>query len=131
VRLACLGALRASRRIDRLNAEFRREGAAEMPTRFGLHVGEAVVGNVGSADRINYTALGHAVNLASRLEGLNRDFGTTILVSEAVVEQAGPDFSFRPVGETVPRGASRPIRLYELAGAWIDGEPEVAPQDLT
>ena len=128
VRLACLGALRASRRIDRLNAELRAEGAAEMPTRFGLHVGEAVVGNIGSADRINYTALGHAVNLASRLEGLNREFGTTILVSEAVVEAAGPGFVFRPVGSTVPRGASRPIKLYELVGAWIEGEPALAPQ---
>ena len=127
VRLACLGVLRAARRIDRLNAELRREGAAEMPTRFGLHVGEAVVGNVGSADRMNYTALGHAVNLASRLEGLNREFGTTILVSEAVAEAAGPDFVFRPVGETVPRGASRPVKLYELMGAWIDDEPDLAP----
>lgn len=130
VRLACLGALRASRRIDRLNAEFRRENAAEMPTRFALHVGEAVVGNVGSADRINYTALGHAVNLASRLEGLNRDFGTTIMVSEAVVQQAGSDFTFRLIGKTVPRGASQPIQLYELAGAWTEDEPELAPQGL-
>jgi adenylate cyclase len=129
VRLACLGVLRAARRIERLNAEFRAEGAAEMPTRFGLHVGEAVVGNVGTADRMNYTALGHAVNLASRLEGLNREFGTTILVSEAVVEAAGDDFAFRRVGETVPRGASRPVKLYELTGAWIDDEPELAPPE--
>ena len=129
VRLACLGVLRAQRRIERMNAEFRKEGAAEMPTRFGLHVGEAVVGNVGTADRMNYTALGHAVNLASRLEGLNREFGTTILVSEAVVEAAGEDFAFRLVGETVPRGASRPVKLYELMGAWIDEEPELSPPE--
>jgi adenylate cyclase len=127
VRLACLGVLRAARRIDRLNAEFRAEGAAEMPTRFGLHVGEAVVGNVGTADRMNYTALGHAVNLASRLEGLNREFGTHILVSEAVVKAAGPEFVFRQVGETVPRGASRPVKLYELMGAHIADEPDLAP----
>ena len=131
VRLACLGVLRAARRIDCLNAEFEAEGAAQMPTRFGLHVGEAVVGNVGTADRMNYTALGHAVNLASRLEGLNRDFGTTILVSEAVAETAGPDFVFRPVGETVPRGASRPIKLYELMGAFVEDEPELAPSGET
>ncbi|WP_166652545.1 adenylate/guanylate cyclase domain-containing protein [Enterovirga rhinocerotis] len=127
VRLACIGVLRAARRIDRLNAAFVAEGAPTMVTRFGLHAGEAVVGNVGTVDRMNYTALGHTVNLASRLEGLNRQFGTTILVSEAVVAAAGEGFVFRPVGETVPRGATRPMTLYELVGADIEGEPDLAP----
>ena len=89
VAMACLGALRASRRLDKLNAEFLREGGGEMRTRFGVHTGDAVVGNVGSVDRINYTALGHTVNMASRFEKLNKRYGTTILVSEDVRSAAG------------------------------------------
>lgn len=126
VRLACLGALRAARRVEELNAEFVARGEAPMPTRFGLHTGEAVVGNVGTVDRMNYTALGHTVNLASRLEGLNRQFGTTILASEAVVAAAGAGFDFRHVGETVPRGATRPVKLYALVGATVADEPGLA-----
>ena len=77
VSCACLGALRAARRLDRLNAEFIAEGGLPMPTRFGLHTGEAIVGNVGSVDRINYTTLGHTVNLASRIEKLSKRYGTS------------------------------------------------------
>ncbi|OWJ59844.1 hypothetical protein BWR60_32035 [Inquilinus limosus] len=115
-RLACLGALRAAARIDRLNAEFEAEGRGAMPTRFGLHTGEAVVGNVGSVDRMNYTALGHTVNVAARLEALNKIHGTTILVSEAVRQAAGEGFEFRFVGNEVPRGAREPVAVYALVG---------------
>ena len=63
-----------------LNKNFRSEGWPPYETRFGLHVGDAVVGNVGSCDRMNYTALGATVNLAARLEGLNKNYGTRVLV---------------------------------------------------
>ncbi|MGF6229964.1 adenylate cyclase [Inquilinus ginsengisoli] len=116
VRRACRGALGAAARIDRLNAEFEAEGRRAMPTRFGLHTGEAVVGNVGSVDRMNYTALGHTVNVAARLEVLNKIHGTTILVSEAVRQEAGEGFEFRFVGNEVPRGAREPVPIYSLVG---------------
>lgn len=116
VRRGCFGALRAAARIDRLNAEFEAEGRRAMPTRFGLHTGEAVVGNVGSVDRMNYTALGHTVNVAARLEALNKIHGTTILASEAVRQEAGEDFEFRFVGNVVPRGAREPVPIYTLVG---------------
>lgn len=125
--LACLGALRAARRLDRLNAEFVAEGGSPMPTRFGLHTGEAVVGNVGSIDRVNYTALGHTVNMASRFEKLNKRYGTTILVSEDVRTAAADEFVFRFVDETTPDGAHHPITLYELLGTVLTDEPELAP----
>lgn len=123
VRLACLGALRAAARIDRLNAEFEAEGRLPMATRFGLHTGEAVVGNVGSVDRMNYTALGHTVNVAARLEALNKIHGTSILVSEAVRQEAGEGFEFRFVGNEVPRGAREPVPIYSLVGLRQGAEP--------
>ncbi|MFE0757704.1 adenylate/guanylate cyclase domain-containing protein [Inquilinus sp. NPDC058860] len=126
VRLACLGALRAAARVDRLNAEFEAEGRIPMPTRFGLHTGEAVVGNVGSVDRMNYTALGHTVNVAARLEALNKIHGTTILVSEAVRQGVGEEFEFRFVGNEVPRGAREPVPIYSLVG--LREETERRPQ---
>lgn len=127
VALACLGALRAARCLDRLNAEFVAEGGVPMRTRFGVHTGEAVVGNVGSVDRINYTALGHTVNMASRFEKLNKRYGTTILVSDDVREAAGEEFIFRFVDRAVPEGAHMDIALYELIGADIPDEPELQP----
>ena len=84
--------LRQGRPAKSSNAEFEAEGLKPFITRFGIHVGEAVVGNVGSTERMNYTALGNTVNLAARLEGLNKETGTTILVSEEVYRRVGELF---------------------------------------
>ncbi|QFU15592.1 adenylate/guanylate cyclase domain-containing protein [Microvirga thermotolerans] len=126
VALACLGALRAARRLDRLNADFVAEGGTPMRTRFGLHTGDAVVGNVGSIDRMNYTALGHTVNMASRFEKLNKRYGTTVLASGAVRAAAGDGFLFRFVDRAVPEGAHAAMEVYELLGADLPEEPELA-----
>lgn len=94
-------------------------GGADGPalsTRMGLHTGTAMVGNVGSSDRMQYTALGGMVNLASRVEGLNKQFGTELLVTEAVAEAVGGRFLLRPFGPVVVVGASIPMAVYELVG---------------
>ena len=85
-----------------------------MPTRFGVHTGEAVVGNVGSSDRMSFTALGAIVNLAARLEPLNKHFGTTVLVSDAVAAQARQQFCLRTAGLVRPKGVAAPLRVHEL-----------------
>ncbi len=114
VELACRAALDVASAIARLNARRTADGLPPFQTRFGLHVGEAVVGNVGSVERMNYTALGQTVNLAARLEGLNKQLGTQILISEAMLEGAPADALVRPVDMVRPKGASQPVRVYEL-----------------
>lgn len=97
-----------------LNRAFALEGWPSYETRFGLHVGEALVGNIGSADRMNFTALGATVNLASRLEGLNKNYGTSVLVSEAVRNLATTSFVFRCVDRIRPRGFGESFSIFEL-----------------
>jgi adenylate cyclase len=73
-----------------------------------------VVGNVGSSDRMNYTALGATINLAARLEGLNKNYGTRVLVSATVRERAGNRFVFRCVDEIKPKGFAEAVKIFEL-----------------
>ncbi|MCK6454383.1 MAG: adenylate/guanylate cyclase domain-containing protein [Alphaproteobacteria bacterium] len=111
---ACAAALACRKRIAELNREFAAEGWPAFRTRFGLHLGEAIVGNVGSSERMSYTAMGSSVNIAARLEQLNKEYGTEILVSEALRARVGERFAFRRVGDVVPKGLSHPIGVFEL-----------------
>jgi adenylate cyclase len=127
VEQACLAALRVSRASEELNRKRETAGLPLLRTRVGLHTGAAVVGNVGAADRMDYTALGASVNLASRLEGLNKFYGTRILTSQAVRDRARKDFLFRSVDVVVPKGAAAPLAVFELVGSMpASPYPEVA-----
>ena len=110
----CAAVLACTRRNAALNKEFEKDGWPPYHTRFGLHVGDAIVGNVGSADRMNYTALGATINLAARLEGLNKNYGTSILVSDALKQRAEPAFVFRSVDRIKPKGFAEAFTIYEL-----------------
>ena len=117
VERACRAALAGKLASEKLNSQFETEGLKPFFTRFGIHVGEAVVGNLGSTERMNYTALGNTVNLASRLEGLNKQFGTAILVSEDVYLRVQHLFQFRALESVVAKGMTRETRIFELVGA--------------
>jgi adenylate cyclase len=117
VERACRAALSAKAGSDALNAQFETEGRPPFTVRLGIHSGEAVVGNVGAAERMNYTALGNSVNLAARLEGLNKEYGTTILVSEAVRERAEHCFRFKAIASVIAKGMTTETRVYELVEA--------------
>ncbi len=117
VERACRAALAGRLASEKLNSQFETEGLKPFFTRFGIHVGEAVVGNLGSTERMNYTALGNTVNLAARLEGLNKQFGTSILVSEGVYLRAQHCFQFRAFEAVVAKGMTKETRIFELVGA--------------
>ena len=123
---ACRGVLACRAASERLNADLAANNWPVMPTRFGLHTGPAVVGNVGSLERMQYTALGANVNLASRLEGLNKRYGTEILVTGAIESAVRDRFLFRPLEKVIPVGTSIPIDLFELIGATEPDHPHQA-----
>jgi adenylate cyclase len=113
---ACHCALELLAEINVFNSRSVLEGRPELVTRIGLHTGPAVVGSVGARDRLQYTAMGDTVNVASRLEGMNKLFGTTILVSDAIVRQAEKVFDFRNLGHARAKGRDEEINLSELIG---------------
>jgi adenylate cyclase len=116
--------LACSDRLDELNAGWERSGRPALPTRFGLNCGPAMVGNVGSRSRLSYTAVGDSMNLAARLEGLNKFYGTRILAAEPLPEQAGDAFVWRRVDRVSPKGKTEAVELFELLGRTGEVPPE-------
>ena len=112
----CRCALALRDAVDAFNARNREAGLPELVTRYGLHTGVAVVGDIGAQSRRQYTAMGDTVNVASRLEGLNKEFGTSILVSAAIKERADSAFQLRPLGLVRAKGRVAEIEIFELVG---------------
>jgi len=127
---ACCGALRAARRMRELNAEWSAQGRPPLRARIGLHCADVLVGNVGSSARLSYTVMGDGVNVASRLEGINKTFGTTICVSDSVVDAVGPEIVTRPIRKVQVKGRKNEFMIYELLGIRTSDDPELrAPDD--
>jgi adenylate cyclase len=115
-RKACLAALRCREAGRALSKSPDWQNLPPFETRFGLHQDEAMVGHFGAPDRMNYTAIGDGINLASRLEGLNKQYGTTILASDRIVEDVRGHFDFRLLDLVAVKGKTGAIKIYELLG---------------
>ncbi|MEM7403807.1 MAG: adenylate/guanylate cyclase domain-containing protein [Pseudomonadota bacterium] len=109
-------ALRAALDIQRLVAETRFAGGIELGTRIGINTGEAVCGTVGSDSRLGFTVHGDEVNLAARLEQMNKELGTRILVAESTVAAIRHRFEFTQVGELPVRGREARVIVYRVTG---------------
>ena len=111
---ACRAALESQRCLARLNDQLERDHGLRLGMRIGVNTGEMIVGNVGSAKKRNYTVLGDAVNLASRLEGANKEFGTTILLGPLTAARVADAMLTRPVGHIRVKGKEQAVTVHEL-----------------
>jgi adenylate cyclase len=123
---ACRTALRQQAALAELNQRFQEMGLPPLAMRIGLHTGEAVVGNLGSEKRFDYTAIGDTVNLASRLEGLNKFYGTYIMVSETTMTECGDDVLFREIDRVAVKGKETAVAVYQPLGL----KEGLTPEDM-
>lgn len=111
---ACLAAVNFQSKLAELNTKWEQQGKPTLPSRIGINTGEAIVGNLGSSTRINYTAIGDTINLASRLENINNVYGTSILVTESVYNIVKDRFVFRIIDCIAVVGKHESHFIYEL-----------------
>ncbi|MDF1590432.1 MAG: adenylate/guanylate cyclase domain-containing protein [Desulfobacterales bacterium] len=113
---ACAASIEMQKKLAKLRAKWKAEGKSELMMRIGLCSGAAVVGNMGSKNRMDYTMMGDTVNTAARLEGVNKVYGTYTLVSDTTCHAAGQNFIFREIDKINVVGKKEPITIYQLLG---------------
>jgi adenylate cyclase len=114
--VACQAILDCTVALQELFASPKWQKLPPFETRFGLHKDRVMVGNFGAPDRFNYTVIGNGANIAARLESLNKQYGTSMLVSEDIFEAAKEQFSFRLLDLVAVKGKTEGIKVYELLG---------------
>ena len=111
---ACVTSLEMEKRLKELQVKWTKQGVPPLEIGIGLNTGHAVVGNMGSYDRFDYTAMGDTVNLGSRLEGINKPYGTRIIISETTKAKLSKAFLVRKLDRVRVKGKKEPITIYEL-----------------
>jgi adenylate cyclase len=107
-----------------LRPQFAARGWEPLDMGIGINTGSMIVGNLGSRDRLAYTAVGDAVNVASRLEGLSKEYGVRIVIGEATRQAAGDAFEYRSLDLVAVKGRAAPVQVYELVARAGDLSPE-------
>lgn len=113
-RNACFAALDMQESLSQLRIKWELEKRPQLEARIGMHIGPFIVGNIGGEERFNYTVIGDSVNLASRLEGANKLYGTEIIISEDVFEIVKDDIIVRELDFVQVKGKQQPVRIYEV-----------------
>ena len=111
---AAQAALEMLERLEQLNAKWKSEGRKQLAIGIGLNTGEVIFGNVGAGKKIEFTVIGDAVNLAARLESLNKEYSTTVIISEFTLAKLGPIAVVRPLGGVKVKGKTVETQIYEL-----------------
>jgi adenylate cyclase len=118
---ACLAALDMQRTLIDLRKKWSAESRPAFEARIGLNSGPMIAGNIGGKNRFDYTVIGDSVNLASRLEGANKMYGTKIMIGEETYEKAKEKIIARELDFLRVKGKTRPVRVYELLARRSDG----------
>jgi adenylate cyclase len=126
---ACVAAIKSQRRMQALNAQLAAEGKPPLYVRIGIHSDAVLVGNIGSVERLSYTVMGDGVNIASRLEGVNKEYGTQICVSHSVFKEAGERLWLRPIDQITVKGRKGELIIYEALGT-RDGSEETQASEI-
>jgi adenylate cyclase len=116
-RRAVVAALRMKALLGKINGERSVAGKPPIAIGIGIHSDEVIVGNIGSRRRLEYTVVGDGVNVSSRLQGLNKEYGTTILVSETTFDALKEEFEFREMPQAKLRGRTKDLKFYEVISA--------------
>jgi adenylate cyclase len=113
---ACEASLLMLDRLAELREKWKSEGRPEINIGIGLNTGPAIIGNMGSLERFDYTAMGDTINLGSRLEGLTKQYGVQAIISESTEAKISDKFVVRKLDKVAVKGKKEPIMIYELVG---------------
>lgn len=126
---SCVAALRIQRGMDTLNERWRAQELKPLNVRIGIHSDAVLVGNIGSRERMSYTVMGDGVNVAARLEGINKEFHTRICISHNVFKEAGERLCVRPIDDVIVKGRRSKVPIYELVGVYGADDPGLEPDE--
>ncbi len=116
-RRAVMAGLRMKALLAKINGERTMAGMAPIAIGIGIHTDDVIVGNIGSRRRLEYTVIGDGVNTCQRVEAANKEFGTTILITETTYEAVGEEFECRPMPEATLKAKTKTPRLYAVLSA--------------